>query len=233
MGGVALVGASVAGYLIAHVGTHVAFSRAGILVVAVMMGAAGIGFVDDWIKVRHQRSLGLNKRAKFAAQVLVALGFALAAEQWAGVDTHLSFTRWNSLGIDLGQRGLAGVGGVRRGGHGQRRQPHRRARRSGVGGGHVLLRHPGHHRLLAIPALLHLPRGLGSRPGPHLHRAGRCVSRVPVVERGAGPDLHGRHRLSRHRRGAGRSIAADEPAAAPARHRWPLRHRHPIRRRSR
>ena len=86
MGGVALVGASVAGYLIAHAGTHVAFSRAGILVVAVMMGAAGIGFVDDWIKVRHQRSLGLNKRAKFAAQVLVALGFALAAEHWAGVE---------------------------------------------------------------------------------------------------------------------------------------------------
>jgi len=105
MGGVALVGASVAGYLIAHVGTHVAFSRAGILVVVVMVGAAGIGFIDDWIKVRHQRSLGLNKRAKFAAQVLVALGFALAAEHWAGVNTHLSFTRWNSVGIDLGNVG--------------------------------------------------------------------------------------------------------------------------------
>src|SRR5665213_3827969 len=56
MGGVALVGAGVVGYLLAHAGTHVAFSRPGILVVAVMVGSAGIGFVDDWIKVRHQRS---------------------------------------------------------------------------------------------------------------------------------------------------------------------------------
>ena len=64
---------------------------------------AVIGFVDDWIKVRHQRSLGLNKRAKLAAQVVVALGFALAAEHWAGVNTHLSFTRFNSFGIDLGR----------------------------------------------------------------------------------------------------------------------------------
>lgn len=105
MGGVALVAAGVAGYLLAHAGTHVAFSRAGILVALVTVGAAGIGFVDDWIKVRHQRSLGLNKRAKLGAQVLVALGFALASEHWAGVNTHLSFTRWNSFGIDLGSVG--------------------------------------------------------------------------------------------------------------------------------
>jgi len=105
MGGVALVAAAIAGYLLAHAGTHVAFSRSGVLVVCVTAGAAAIGLVDDLIKVRHRRSLGLNKRAKFAAQVVVALGFALAAEHWAGVNTHLSFTRWNSLGIDLGQAG--------------------------------------------------------------------------------------------------------------------------------
>jgi len=105
MGGVALVSASVAGYLLAHAGTHVAFSRPGILVMAAMVGAAVIGFIDDWIKVRHQRSLGLNKRAKLSGQVLVALAFALAAEHWAGVNTHLSFTRWNSLGVDLGNIG--------------------------------------------------------------------------------------------------------------------------------
>jgi len=105
MGGVALVAAGVAGYLIAHAGTHVAFSRPGILVVAVTLGSAAIGYVDDWIKVRHRRSLGLNKRAKFAAQVLVALGFALAAEHWAGVSTDLSFTRYSSIGLDLGSIG--------------------------------------------------------------------------------------------------------------------------------
>ncbi len=100
-----------------------------------------VGFVDDWIKVRHRRSLGLNKRAKLAAQIVVALGFALLAEHWAGVNTHLSFTRWNSMGIDLGQLGWIVWAVVDRRGHGQRREPHRRARRAGLGVGHFLLRH--------------------------------------------------------------------------------------------
>ncbi|HUI03848.1 MAG TPA: phospho-N-acetylmuramoyl-pentapeptide-transferase [Acidimicrobiales bacterium] len=103
MGGVALVVAGVVGYLLSHAGTHVAFSRGGILVMGVMVCAGGIGFVDDFIKVRHRRSLGLNKRGKFAAQVVVGVAFALLAEHWAGANTHLSFTRWNTFGVDLGQ----------------------------------------------------------------------------------------------------------------------------------
>ena len=105
MGGVALVAAVVVGYLTGHAFTHVAFSRPGVLVISVMVCAAGVGFIDDWIKVRHRRSLGLNKRAKLAAQVAIGIGFALLAEHWAGVNTHLSFTRWNSLGTDFSQVG--------------------------------------------------------------------------------------------------------------------------------
>ncbi len=103
MGGLAMVLAAVAGYLICHAGTHVAFSRAGVLVVLVIVCAGGIGLLDDWIKVRHRRSLGLNKRAKLASQILLAAAFALAAEHWAGVNTHLSFTR--TLGPNFGAVG--------------------------------------------------------------------------------------------------------------------------------
>jgi phospho-N-acetylmuramoyl-pentapeptide-transferase len=105
MGGVALIAAAVIGYLMGHAGTGVAFSRPGVLVILVTVAAAGVGFLDDWIKVRHRRSLGLNKRAKLSAQVAIAVAFALAAEHWAGVNTHLSFTRFNSLGVELGQVG--------------------------------------------------------------------------------------------------------------------------------
>jgi phospho-N-acetylmuramoyl-pentapeptide-transferase len=105
MGGVALVVAAAVGYLMGHAGTHVAFSRPGLLVIGVTLCAAGVGFLDDWIKVRHRRSLGLNKRAKLAAQVVIGIGFALLAEHWAGVNTHLSFTRWNSTGVDFSQVG--------------------------------------------------------------------------------------------------------------------------------
>ena len=102
MGGVAIVVAAVIGYLLGHVGTHVAFSRPGLLVMGAMVGAGIIGFVDDFIKVRHRRSLGLEMKSKFGALTILALGFALASEHWAGVDTHLSFTRFSSTGIELG-----------------------------------------------------------------------------------------------------------------------------------
>ena len=102
MGGVAIALAAAAGYLLAHATAHVAFTRAGVLVIIVTVAAGIIGFVDDWIKVSHRRSLGLNKRGKFGALLVVAVGYALASVHWAGVDTHLSFTRWSSIGIDLG-----------------------------------------------------------------------------------------------------------------------------------
>ena len=102
MGGVALVVAAAAGWLLAHAVAKVTFTRSGVLVILVTVAAAAVGLVDDWIKVRHRRSLGLNKRGKFGALVVIAIGYAIALEQWAGVDTHLSFTRWNSLGFQLG-----------------------------------------------------------------------------------------------------------------------------------
>jgi len=105
MGGVAIIGAALGGYLLSHIGTHVAFSRPGVLVVLATVSAGIVGLVDDWIKVRHRRSLGLNKRGKFGALTVIAVGFALASEHWAGVNTHLSFTRWDSFGLELGTVG--------------------------------------------------------------------------------------------------------------------------------
>jgi phospho-N-acetylmuramoyl-pentapeptide-transferase len=105
MGGLAMLGALVAGYLIGHAGTHAPFTRAGVLTIVVTVATGIIGLADDYIKVTRKRSLGLNKRAKFGAQLVVAIGFALAAEHWAGVNTALSFTRYNSIGVDLGSIG--------------------------------------------------------------------------------------------------------------------------------
>jgi phospho-N-acetylmuramoyl-pentapeptide-transferase len=103
MGGVALIGAAVVGYLMEHVvGT---FTTRGLVAMLAICASAGVGLVDDWVKVHRQRSLGLNKRAKAAGQLLVALTFAVLCVTWLKVDTHLSFTRYTSLGIDLGKVG--------------------------------------------------------------------------------------------------------------------------------
>jgi phospho-N-acetylmuramoyl-pentapeptide-transferase len=103
MGGLALIGASVVGYLVAHV--EATFTTRGITAVVTIVATAAIGLADDWISVHRQRSLGLNKRAKAAAQLVVALAFAIVCVQVLKVDTHLSFTRYNSFGIDLGKVG--------------------------------------------------------------------------------------------------------------------------------
>jgi phospho-N-acetylmuramoyl-pentapeptide-transferase len=105
MGGIAIVGSVVAGYAIGHIGTEISFSRTGYLAVGVVVAFGLIGYLDDYIKVHHRRSLGLNKRGKAAAQLVCALAFALLAVYWAHISTQLSFTRIDVLGINLGQAG--------------------------------------------------------------------------------------------------------------------------------
>ena len=105
MGGLALVCGVVLGYAIGHIGTEVRFSRTGYLVIFAVVSFAIIGFLDDWIKVRHKRSLGLNKRGKSAAQMACAIVFAELALHWAHTSTALSFTRKTVPGIPLGQVG--------------------------------------------------------------------------------------------------------------------------------
>lgn len=116
MGGVAIVGSTVAGYVVAHVvtatrGGH-GVTASGLLLLFLMVGLGLVGFMDDFIKVRHQRSLGLRARAKFGGQLLIGLVFAVLALQFrnpAGLtpaSTHLSYVR------DIAAFGVGSVGFV-------------------------------------------------------------------------------------------------------------------------
>ncbi len=102
MGGICIIAAVVVGFLAAHLipGDH--FSRSGTLIVLAIVGAGLIGFADDWIKFRRRRSLGLNKRAKFGAQLALGVTFSLLAVYWAHTSTSVSFTRYDSIGLHLG-----------------------------------------------------------------------------------------------------------------------------------
>ncbi|HET9690572.1 MAG TPA: phospho-N-acetylmuramoyl-pentapeptide-transferase [Acidimicrobiales bacterium] len=105
MGGVAIIGAGIIGYVVAHLAPGALFTTRAVVGVLTVAAAALIGFADDWIKVTRQRSLGLNKRAKSGAQLAVAVAFALVSVTVLHVDTHLSFTRSSSLNIDLTKPG--------------------------------------------------------------------------------------------------------------------------------
>jgi phospho-N-acetylmuramoyl-pentapeptide-transferase len=79
MGGTVIITAAVAGYAAAHLVRPALPSVSGLLVMLLMVGLGAVGFLDDYIKISRQRSLGLRSRAKMAGQTLVALGFAIMA----------------------------------------------------------------------------------------------------------------------------------------------------------
>jgi phospho-N-acetylmuramoyl-pentapeptide-transferase len=102
MGGIAIVASVGVGYAVGHIGTEIRFSRTGYLTIGAVVAFGLIGYMDDYIKIHHRRSLGLNKRAKSAAQLVCALVFAVLAVDWAHTSTALSFTRSEAIGINMG-----------------------------------------------------------------------------------------------------------------------------------
>lgn len=109
MGGVVFVTAAILGWLLAHLqlwtpdaGFSVVlrpFNPGGLLAVLALGGMSLVGFLDDWAKLKNQRSLGLSKTAKIGGQLAIAAFFAWGATE-AGIVTEISFVR--PLGIDLG-----------------------------------------------------------------------------------------------------------------------------------
>src|SRR5204863_3558922 len=101
MGGVViLIGTGVA-YLVARF-TGARFTATGAAVLVAMVGLGLVGFLDDYLKIRHQRSLGLNKTAKFLGQALIAVAFGVLAVKVGSVSTELSFIRLTGLELGLG-----------------------------------------------------------------------------------------------------------------------------------
>jgi phospho-N-acetylmuramoyl-pentapeptide-transferase len=104
MGGAVIIAATFVGYLVAHV---VALrhpgrgpTASGLLLLGLMGVLGGVGFLDDFIKIRKQRSLGLTALAKFGGQLVTGVGFGVLALQFRNhttgltpASTHLSFVR--------------------------------------------------------------------------------------------------------------------------------------------
>ncbi len=99
MGGAIFVIAALVGYVVAHAATDDPFTPSGVLVLLMMTGMALVGFVDDFLKIFRQTSVGLRSRAKLAGQVVVAAVFAAEVLKHPDrvdltpADAHLSFLR--------------------------------------------------------------------------------------------------------------------------------------------
>jgi phospho-N-acetylmuramoyl-pentapeptide-transferase len=86
MGGAAVVASVVVAYTVAKLATWDAPTRSALLVLFLLVGMAAVGFLDDFIKVRKQRSLGLRSRAKLVGQTVVGVVFGVLALGPAGQD---------------------------------------------------------------------------------------------------------------------------------------------------
>jgi phospho-N-acetylmuramoyl-pentapeptide-transferase len=99
MGGAVFVIAALIGYVVAHAVTNDPMSSSGLLVLGLMAGLGLVGFVDDFIKIYRQTSLGLRSGAKLAGQAVVGALFALEVLRHpdgfdlSPADPHFSFLR--------------------------------------------------------------------------------------------------------------------------------------------
>ena len=79
MGGLIIVGAAVAGYLLSHLRGLQPPSLSGLLVIGLAVGMGFLGFLDDWSKISKERSLGLTPRGKLIGQGVIGGLFAILA----------------------------------------------------------------------------------------------------------------------------------------------------------
>ena len=83
MGGLIIIFAAIAGYLLSHGITQTAITASALLVIALVVALGFIGFLDDWLKVSREKSLGLKGRYKIVGQVTIAAVFGYFGIQFA------------------------------------------------------------------------------------------------------------------------------------------------------
>jgi phospho-N-acetylmuramoyl-pentapeptide-transferase len=99
MGGTVIILSVVLAYFLAKLITQDVPSWSALLLLFLLVGLGTVGFLDDYIKIAKQRSLGLRSKAKFAGQTLVAVVFAALAltrpddRGQTPASRHLSFIR--------------------------------------------------------------------------------------------------------------------------------------------
>jgi phospho-N-acetylmuramoyl-pentapeptide-transferase len=112
MGGAVIIAASLIAYGVAHLSTWWVPTMSGILVLFLMTGLGFVGFLDDYLKISKQRSLGLRAGSKLAGQSVVAVLFAVMALQFKNSETltpastKISFIRDTAINLAFAGIGL-------------------------------------------------------------------------------------------------------------------------------
>ncbi|MGH2809076.1 MAG: phospho-N-acetylmuramoyl-pentapeptide-transferase [Actinomycetota bacterium] len=103
MGGLVILLGTVLGYTLAHArpdGFDVP-RDSGVLAIVTIVAFGILGFIDDFIKIRMARSLGLQSRAKFLGQLVISLAFGLVAVHIVDIGTDVSLFRSTALNLGI------------------------------------------------------------------------------------------------------------------------------------
>jgi phospho-N-acetylmuramoyl-pentapeptide-transferase len=103
MGGLVIVVALILAYLVgSQASEDHRITAAGVALIVAALGFGLVGFLDDFMKVRNRRSLGLTKLQKFAGTALVSVLVGLIVARTSdetGISTNLSFVRPTTLAL--------------------------------------------------------------------------------------------------------------------------------------
>ncbi|MFC7876766.1 phospho-N-acetylmuramoyl-pentapeptide-transferase [Isoptericola sp. NPDC057391] len=105
MGGVVIIAAALVGVAVSMLVAGRPPSASALLCLYLMTGLGLVGFLDDFTKIRKQRSLGLTPKAKIIGQGFVGISFAVLALQFPNANartpasTRISFLRDTNLDL--------------------------------------------------------------------------------------------------------------------------------------
>jgi phospho-N-acetylmuramoyl-pentapeptide-transferase len=105
MGGVVIIAAALVGVAVSMLVAGRPPSASALLCLYLMTGLGVVGFLDDFTKIRKQRSLGLTPKAKIIGQGFVGISFAVLALQFPNANartpasTRISFLRDTNLDL--------------------------------------------------------------------------------------------------------------------------------------
>ncbi|MEP6649723.1 MAG: phospho-N-acetylmuramoyl-pentapeptide-transferase [Lapillicoccus sp.] len=115
MGGAVILGSVLIAYTAAHAFTVQLPTMSALLVLFLMTGLGIIGFLDDFIKISKQRSLGLRSKEKLGGQILVGVIFAVLALNFRNdqyrtpASPFISFVRDTHINLAIGGSVVVGT----------------------------------------------------------------------------------------------------------------------------
>jgi phospho-N-acetylmuramoyl-pentapeptide-transferase len=106
MGGIIIIFAALASYLLAHLILGSSIAVSAILILGLVLALGFVGFLDDYMKVSRQNSAGISGRQKIFGQVLFASIFGYLGTHFPDKDgltpISLNLSTVRDTGISLG-----------------------------------------------------------------------------------------------------------------------------------